>query len=215
MDSTRLSGKVIRKIGNKTMLHHCIDRAKQIGPEVIVATGAYSFNLPIALEARACGVKCYAVEYWKDGVNMIPEDDVLLRFIFVGLIGKADYIIRICADQPFFSVEAVKELMECLDHKPDYMAHYETENKFPCYPTIAYLPWGYFNEIVSLEALMKSYGRASDKEKMNVTEYIYKHPESFVIEGVYLKELPENRVSINTKEDLYKVEELFKKGILK
>jgi len=215
MGGKRFPGKVLHKIGKQSMLGHCISRAKQIGHPVVVATGPFAENFPIYHEAEKYDIDCYWVEYYKNGVNLIPEDDVLLRFILVGIMEKADYILRICADQPFFSVEAAKELVKCIPHGPDYVAHYETQEHFPLRPTIYYLAWGYFNELVRLEALMKSYKYANDSEKTNVTEYIYRHPEHFVIEGIYLKELPENRVSINTEEDLRRVEEYYKKGVLK
>lgn len=83
LTSTRLPQKILRKIGNKSILQHCIDRVKKakLIDEVVVAS---PHKIP-----------GHKVEVWN-----LSQEDVLARYCYCAFIHNADVIVRITSDCP-------------------------------------------------------------------------------------------------------------------
>jgi spore coat polysaccharide biosynthesis protein SpsF len=90
MNSERLPGKVMRSIGGKPMIGILIDRLKQSGLPIIVATSVNSENDSLAEYARSQGVFVYRGS----------EENVLERYYLAAKSVNARVIIRVTGDNP-------------------------------------------------------------------------------------------------------------------
>ena len=106
------------------------------------------------------------------------ESNVLERFIQAARQFGIEKIIRICADNPFLDIFALKQLISQME---------ETDSDYWCYRTSENLPtikthYGFWAEGVSLEALEKVRELTSKPVYVeHVTNYIYTHPSLFEI----------------------------------
>jgi len=130
------------------------------------------------------------------------EEDVLDRFIQTAQHFGLKYIIRVCADNPFFDVPSTLSLLNCcLMENVDYCG-FSMINNIPSIKTHIGL-WG---EAVTYDALVKaSFLTTKEIYREHVTNFIYTHPETFKIK---LKEAPFNlsgrtdlRFTLDTIED--------------
>ena len=99
MGSTRLPGKVLKKILDRTVIELLLcrlSRAKLL-TEIVVATSIEKENDPLFEEVIKCGYKCFRG----------PENDVLDRFAQVASATNADAIVRITGDCPIIDAKLV------------------------------------------------------------------------------------------------------------
>jgi len=223
--SARFPGKVLEKIGDKSILAHCFERSKQLPlDDVVVVTGPERLNRRIDRECRDIGAPCLCY-------NDFPENNVMLRFLYAGLLYEADYILRICADAPFFDIGLNKILIKniCAWNNTAFVDNYKLVNwqyityyeKPTCeinIPCIAYIPMGHFKELVLLDALFKAYKQTPAAEREHVTIKIWENP------GIYKTrriEITKDEIyqlpvcDINTTSDLKQIRMLYDKGIIK
>jgi len=92
MGATRLPGKVLMKVLDKTILEHVIERVKRSRriDNVIVATTTKSEDKPVAELMKKCGVEVFRGS----------EEDVLDRFYQAAKKHNIKHIVRITADCP-------------------------------------------------------------------------------------------------------------------
>lgn len=152
--STRLPGKVLRKIHGQTVLGHIIERAvtsKKLD-DVIVATSTLSQDDATYEEIQRNGVRSFRGS----------ENDVLNRFYQAAKEAHADVCVRITADNLFTDIHALDLMFnEFVSKKFDYM----TTNKF--------LPLGAGSEVFHFESLEKSqYEATLPYEREHVTPYM-------------------------------------------
>ena len=240
LGSTRLPNKVLQKIGDKTILEHCIDRVKQLDIPIVVAISSLLEDMPIYIWCAKNENDCFFH-------NDIQENDLLKRFLMCGITYDADYILRVCSDMPFFSIPAAKELIENtrenfhwkvdytgnhdwkVDYSVayDYVAHYLKGEDTPTIWKHA----GHYLEVVRLSALFDVYNRLPQLEdnsisymrnkiinracfKEHPTSGIYLTPERYKIKKIMIDEVPAE-MSINTQENLDKVRKLYDEGKIK
>jgi len=210
--SSRLPGKSLMEIGGKKILQHVIDRTKRIKKvdRVVVAVSEFWKDHDIVEYCGRNSIEIFNCEY-------VDENNVMLRLLLCGIVYDADYILRIPADQPFFSVEKANEIVKYCDGKNDYIAHYIEED----HPTVADLPAGTFIEGVKLDALFNAYRWIEkfnviniNEAKEHVTYCFYTWPERYKIKKL-ITDKPSYLLSINDFEDLERVRRLHKKGIIK
>jgi spore coat polysaccharide biosynthesis protein SpsF len=210
--SARFPGKVLEKIGDKSILAHCFERSKQLPlDDVVVVTGPERLNRRIDRECRDIGAPCLCY-------NDFDENNVMLRFLYAGLLYEADYILRICSDAPFYDITTVERVLEwtiLASLHYDYFAHYEDMKDIPC---IAYIPKGHFKEIFSLEALFRAYKDLNPEWREHVTPAIWKNPSKYKIKRIEITKdeidlLP--KCDINTPADLATIRRMYDKGIIK
>ncbi len=123
MGSSRLPGKVMKQLGPKTVLAHCLDRCKAIAniDEVICATVDTPDCDPIANEAQRLGCSVFRGD----------EANVLSRYVGAAKAAKADVVLRVTSDCPVIDPEvcaAVVDALLCND------ADFATNNAPPSFP---------------------------------------------------------------------------------
>jgi spore coat polysaccharide biosynthesis protein SpsF len=167
MGSTRLPGKVMKPLMDKTVLAHVVERCKAIGSinEVVVATTTNREDDILCAECEKLGV------HWFRG----SELDVLSRYYFAAQEAEADAVVRITSDCPLLDVQVSDSIIRKFLEKGslDYLS-----NKVePTYPI------GLDTEVFTFRALEQSYKMASkDYEREHVTPFIYMNPQLFKFE---------------------------------
>ncbi|UKS26144.1 glycosyltransferase family protein [Paenibacillus sp. HWE-109] len=187
MGSTRLPGKVLKVLADKTVLAHVVERAQafQDVADVIVATTVGKQDNVIEDEARRLGVAFYRGD----------ESDVLSRYYEAAVIAKADNVIRITSDCPMVDPETssgvIKEFLNT--HKFDYVSN----------TLVRSYPRGLDTEIFTFEALETAHKESSSlHDREHVTPYIYNNPDKFLLHS-YVNEtkVPDYRWTLDTPED--------------
>ena len=115
LGSTRLPGKVLADLCGEPMLWHIIERVKgatKIG-DLILAVPPRDV---LALEpiASRCGIEIMA--------PAVPENDLVARFHAVASATQADYVVRICADNPCVEPEEIDRIIEASQERMEYGA---------------------------------------------------------------------------------------------
>lgn len=195
LGSTRLPGKTLLKLEDKTVLQHVINRAERakLVDEVIVVT---TFNKPDQEIVKLCsqlGIRIFCGS----------EDDVLDRFYQAAKLIKPKNIIRITADCPMIDPKIIDLIIkEHLNGGYDY-----TTNTLG----IETYPDGEDVEIFTFESLQKAWENADLlSEREHVTPYIKKYPKKFKLHNVeYSKDLSKKRWTLDTQEDLNFIKKIF------
>ncbi len=168
MGSTRLPGKVVRVLGDRTVLAHVIGRALEARgvDAVAVATTESVSDQAIVDEAVRAGV----------GVFRGSELDVLARYRGAAASFGAERIVRITSDCPLLDPDLLGRMLAEFDLAGrsgaplDYMSN-ALERTFPR---------GLDAEVFTRAALERAYKEASRPyQREHVTPFIYEHPELF------------------------------------
>jgi len=192
MGSTRLQGKVLKTIADKTVLGHDIARLKKVknADLIIIATSKEEADKVIIEECQKYEVECYRGS----------DSDVLERFYEAAKQYELTDIVRICSDNPLLDWEIIdKEIDLYLTGQYDIV---KSGNN---------IPLGFGGEIFSYASLKEAYDNA-DKEYQHehVTPYIYEHSEKaglYNIEQDYSK----YRFTLDTPADWKLVNALYEK----
>lgn len=198
--STRLPGKVLKSINEKTLLEIHLERAlksKKI-TKLKVATTTEEGAIKIVAISKKLGL-----ESFRGSV-----DDVLERFYRTALPDKPDYVVRLTADCPLIdSYEIDKIIKVCINGKYDYVSN-TLEPTFPDGTDV---------EVFKFSALEKAYHEATLKsDREHVTPYIWRNSSvkgakmfsSFSVK--YHEDLSRYRLTVDTQEDF----DLIKKIII-
>jgi spore coat polysaccharide biosynthesis protein SpsF len=198
MGSTRLPGKMLKYIGDKTIIQHCIDQVKRAASvdRVVVATttGGEDDNLVELVGQSACDVARGS------------REDVLDRFYQAARERNAAVIVRTCGDCPFIDPALIDETVQFfLDHRDrfDYVS-----NVHP--PSV---PDGFDVEVFTFEALERAWRTANLRsQREHVTTAIWEHPETYRIGATrHEEDLSHIRVVVDEPEDLDVLREIHMK----
>lgn len=204
--STRLPNKVLTPFcGAQTILEIILgnlSKSRHRWP-IIVATTTSKADNAIANLCSKLSVEC----------TRGSEEDVLQRFIDTAKPKGITTIARVCADNPFLSIELLDSLIDHQHQRPnaDYVSYFTSSGT----PTIK-THWGVFAELVSLNALEKAAQFTSEKlYHEHVTNYIYGNPQCFSIERLMLPTYMDGkeniRFTVDTPEDFTTMQSLFTK----
>ena len=164
MGSTRLPGKVLKEIGNKTMLGHVVTRTQQAEmiDQIVVATTTKPDDEAIVSTASELGVPAFRGS----------EPDVLDRYYRAAKQYEVGTVVRITADCPLTDPDVTDRALRTFKkQKPDYAS---THLKRRTYPR------GVGAEVMTFEALKEAWEKADESyEREHVTPYIYQHPDQF------------------------------------
>jgi len=185
MGSTRLPGKVLKSLGERSMLAFLLDRLSQITPfvPVIVATTSD----PRDEETVRCTDECGVAHFCGS------EEDVLDRF-YRSSFG-ADTVIRITADCPLSDPVLISKALDLFYHiGVDYLSN--TLNRT--------YPRGFDVEIFSRKALEEAFQKASSlSDREHVTGFITSNSDLFSLANfVDNEDMHDWRLTVDTKEDL-------------
>ena len=190
MGSSRLPGKVLAPLGDRSVLAQCIARllAAQVG-DVVVATTTRPEDEAVVAEAQAAGV----------AVTRGPVDDVLARFVGAAAGWTGPYVIRATADNPFVDIESAGRLLRQLDAGADYAV----EEGLPVGATV---------EAMRVEVLREAGALASTPyEREHVTPFIRQAIDRFAVRSVaapFELRRPSLRLTVDTRQDLQFVRSL-------
>jgi spore coat polysaccharide biosynthesis protein SpsF len=197
--STRLPGKVLKKIYDKTVLQHDIERLQRVEniSKLVIATTESKQDNQIIDECTRLNVK-----YFRGS-----EQNVLSRYYFAAKENNADVVVRATSDCPLIDPQTTEKIIDFyLKHQDIY--DYVSNTIDRTYPR------GLDTEVFSFQALEKAFFSASKEyEREHVTPYIYQHPEEFkIFQYKNDKDYSDYRWTLDTEEDL-KVIELIYEGL--
>lgn len=112
MGSTRLPGKVMMKLGQRSLLGYVASRLESAASldEIVVATSVLSRDDVIVDEAESYGLNCYRGS----------ESDVLRRYLDAAIAYKADIVVRVTADNPFSDPLSINRVVARIKEGYDY-----------------------------------------------------------------------------------------------
>lgn len=189
LGSTRLPGKVLKKIGNRKLLEHILYRLKRLKSDakIIIATSDLKKDDKLEEFCRADNILCFRGS----------EQNVLERYYLCANEYKFDHIVRLTGDNPFADIEELDNLIELhLETKADYSRSF------------ASLPKGVGAEIFTYKVLEKSYQFGKkDNHLEHVNEYIEENEDKFKISELKVrkeKNRPEISLTVDTPDDYEK-----------
>ncbi|AGA56413.1 spore coat polysaccharide biosynthesis protein F, CMP-KDO synthetase [Thermobacillus composti KWC4] len=194
--STRLPGKVLKKLGERTVLGHVIERLKAVGSihEIWVATTTLDQDDAIVHEAEQ-----YRIQVYRGS-----EQDVLDRYYRTAVEAGAETVVRITSDCPFIDPEITDHLIRFYHESACDYASNTLERTFPR---------GLDAEVFRIEALQEAWRNANQPfEREHVTPYIYLHPEKFSLASfVAEKNFSHYRWTLDTEEDWLLIQTIYKR----
>lgn len=161
--STRLPGKVLMSINNKTLLEYHLERAiqsKLVKKWIVATTNEKDSDLICELASKL------SLSSYKGSLN-----DVLDRFYNAVKNEKPDYVVRITSDCPLIDPQIIDCLVKmCVKEKLDYASN----TLLPSFPD------GVDVEVFTFKALEKAWKEAIlSSEREHVTPYIWKNSSFF------------------------------------
>tara|TARA_Y100000034_G_scaffold136799_1_gene215857 strand:+ start:3665 stop:5434 length:1770 start_codon:yes stop_codon:yes gene_type:complete len=191
--SSRLPKKVLKKIGNQTIIEHLIDRMKSCKnvDEVILCTSTHPDDKELLKYADEKGISHFQGD----------PDDVMKRFLGAIEGKNFDIIVRVTGDNPLTSPEFIDSAIEKhIRNGVDYTSTVE-------------LPRGTKGEIISVSALQRAFDLAEDSSYSEyMTWYFTDNPWAFGIQDADVPtelKRPKYRFTIDTKEDLDLVSNIY------
>jgi spore coat polysaccharide biosynthesis protein SpsF len=198
MNSTRLPGKVLRVLGDTTVLGHVVRRLRACSSltRVVVATTREGADDAVCREAASVGAL----------VTRGSEDDVLGRVVQALDEHGGDIGVRITSDCPFIDPALIDRGIGRLlasDPPPDYLSN----------TLLRTYPRGYDFEVFLVEALRTAAREArTASEREHVTPFLYRQPDRFRLESLERPDprgSAEWRVTLDTPEDWDVIRALF------
>ncbi|MCP3029960.1 glycosyltransferase family protein [Halobacillus sp. A1] len=195
MGSTRLPGKVLKKVLQKPLLEYQIERLKRckLIDQIIIATSSKVGDDPIERLAQQLSVECYRGS----------EEDVLARYYEAAVRFNSDVIVRMTSDCPLIDPHVVDRVTDVyLNGSWSYVSN----------TLIRSYPRGMDTEVFSISTLQISHQEAKEKsDREHVTSYMIKDAR-FTCENVsYQKDQSRHRWTVDTEEDFQLVRRIIEK----
>jgi spore coat polysaccharide biosynthesis protein SpsF len=195
--STRLPGKALKEIYNKTLIERVIERAKEIKKinHLCIATSNQKSDDVIADFALSHGIDVY-----RGSLN-----NVLERALKAAELYKYDSFFRICGDRPFFDHNYYDQMIE--EHLKEMCDL--TTNIFP-----RTVPQGYTGEVIKTLALKKTLKMTNKPQDLeHVTRFFYRNASLFSIKNISFslpKHIVDLKLVIDDMEDYNRAEWILK-----
>ena len=197
MTSTRLPGKVLKKIMGRPALELLIERLRAVKEieEIVVATTVNKTDDVIADLCRRINVKCFRGS----------EQDVLGRVLAAAKSVDGDILIEITGDCPLIDPDVIRACLKVFrEGKYDYVSTGCRKRTFPDGLDVQVFPVKVLEEVSQLTQ------DPSDRE--HVSYYIYSHPERYRLKNYEATgELywPELAITLDTPQDLILITKIF------
>lgn len=195
--STRLRGKIFKRLGTTTVLRHVIKRCLSINGADLVCCAIPDTKENQIIKKKISSLKVKII----DG----PEHDVLKRYYIAAEATKADTIIRVTSDCPLIDPYIINEALEKFKKGNfDFASNNE----------IRTWPHGLDFEIFSMFWLSKANLEASTKfDREHVGPYIRNHPEIKKFNyNSPIKGINRHRLTLDTAEDFKILKNIFLKS---
>lgn len=186
MDSSRLPGKAMMRLGHAPVLArvvHRLTRSREIDG-IVICTSDRPLDDPITEVA----------DKMKTGLFRGAAEDVLGRALAAATALNADAVVRISGDSPFMDAGLVDQVVRRFrDTDPDIATNVHPRT----------YPAGMSVEVIAtatLQRLGRDVHDMADRE--HVTKYLYDHADGYVIENVAAPEsLRDVDLALDTEED--------------
>lgn len=183
MGSTRLPGKVLARLGSRSVLEHCVRRLATAAFPVIVATTISRDDDVLEQTVRDLGVAVFRGD----------EADVLARYRAAARAFGLTHVVRATADNPFVDGESVRRTMAVVARTG---ADHAIESG---------LPIGAAVEVVTAEALERASALTTDPgDREHVTSLIRRDGRFIAVQGTAPENVrrPRLRLTVDTADDL-------------
>jgi spore coat polysaccharide biosynthesis protein SpsF (cytidylyltransferase family) len=183
MGSRRLPGKVLERIGARTMLDHAVTRLQGTGLPVVVATTHLREDDAVADEAGRLGARIFRGD----------AEDVLARFVAAAESVDAAIVVRATGDNPFVDGDGPGRLVRLYG---TLGAEYVIESG---------LPVGAAVEVVTLDALRAAAAATREPyDREHVTTFVRRDPRFRQFRAMPPGHLrrPGLRLTVDTQADL-------------
>ncbi len=194
MGSTRLPGKILRKLGDSTVLAQVVRRLRRCATidEVVVATTNRTEDDIVVAAAR-----CYDAR-WVRG----SENDVLARYVAAVAEAPTDIVVRITSDCPLLDPGVVDRVVnQMLAHPCDYVSNTQRRT----------YPRGLDTEALHVDTLHRL-NRLTRKPELreHVTAFVHRRPTLFLVRQVNARQDDSDlRWTVDTPADLTMVRTLY------
>ena len=196
MGSSRLPGKALRNIAGEPLIKRVINRVSKVKnlSTIVVATSNSRTD-----DGLTQYIQSLNIEVFRGAAH-----DVLNRAVSCASYLGVDKFVRINGDSPFIDPELLEKGIDMWgDPNLDLIS-----NVFPrTYPV------GMSVEIIKTDSLKKILGLTADScDREHITRFFYKNPEKFRILNFESgrPDLRKVRLAVDTKEDLERINWLFK-----
>ena len=192
LKSTRLPGKVMKKIKNRPMISHMLDRLRmaQRPEEIIICTSTVAQDDPLEELAKLENVHCFRGH----------PDDVLQRLTKAAEKYEVDTVVSCTADNPFVDPEYIDHLV--------YFHHSQGND----YSNVDGLPFGTFSYALSYPAMVRAC-QIKDKTDTEVWGGYFTKTGKFKVGTLKVTDLdlrrPGLRLTVDTPEDFDLVNRIF------
>lgn len=198
MGSTRLPGKVLKKVDGLPLLKYQIERVKDspLIEQLVIATTTLEED-DVIVEFCEQG----HIEFFRGS-----EGDVLSRYYECAREYKADIIVRLTSDCPLSDPIVIDEVITLFMHKnADYAA-----NTVP--PETSMFPDGSDVEVFSMKALERAYMECTEtRDREHVTFYFWKYNNGFkTVQLTQQRDWSKYRITVDYPEDFEVVKFLIK-----
>lgn len=188
MNSTRLPGKVLKTILDRTLLDWHVSRVSraQRVDQVVVATTTNAVDDAICDHASALGAAVFRG----------PEDDVLARYAGAVRAVGADVVVRVTSDCPLIDPAVIDSTIDTFltaQPKADYGC-----NRLP-----QTYPRGMDTEVLSAGTLLETDRIARDpQDREHVTLFVWRQPDRYrIVNAPYHTDQSRHRWTVDTPED--------------
>ncbi len=196
MGSSRLPGKALTELYDKSVTGHIIERMAAFAPldEIVLATPDSPENKPLQAEGAQHGASIFAGS----------EDDVLDRLYQAAKAHRADIIVHVGGDQPFADPALMGQALDLLRaENADYVCNFLTQS----YPS------GQEQDVFTFTALERAWQNATLKtHRVNALAYFYHHADDFTLHGFsYPRNMSRHRWTLDYPEDLTFFQEVYRR----
>jgi len=184
MASTRLPGKVLRKMAGKSIFEHHVERMKKVRvlDGVFLATSKDPLNKELIEEAERLGCGWYAGS----------EQDIVDRHIKLCERENADAVIRVTCDSPIFDIDSASR----------FIGEFRKKYRDLIYVSNMTMIQGTLSELISYKALVETHKHYRGAA---VPIYIKENMGKFDTLGIKINEdlcRPEYRLTIDEAVDI-------------
>ncbi len=192
MSSSRLPGKVLMPLGNKSIIENIFSKLENIGGNIKVILVTSDQKEDDILEDTAtknniCCVRGCLLNIAERTVKAIKSYDV-------------DYFFRINGDSPFIQPNIIQECIKIIeDERPDFLT-----NLLP-----RHFPYGISVESIKCQTFIDNYKYINNSSKYceHITTYFYDNLYKFKLSKYYKKDIfnPELHLTIDSEIDYKKI----------
>ena len=188
MGSTRLPGKILKEVLNKTLLEYQIERLQRVrlADAIVIATTTKDTDKPIINLCNNLSIACFRC----------AEQDVLARYYSAANTFRADIIVRITSDCPIIDPQVIDEVIK---YYSDHYAQFD----FVSNTLQRTYPRGMDTEVFPFRVLSEAFKEAkASPEREHVTPFIRRNPQRYRLGNVTCdRDLSQFRWTVDTPED--------------